>query len=171
MRLGKPALCNECETENRVLELRGQYLWSRCLNCGFEECEWMFTDDPEYLKGLAKEYGITFKEIWEAVKKTVKLPTDVQRTILKQLLVLNPFFTIEYNIKTILWKDDGRSVRLHIRKPEVINIDIIYERGSDTYTVKAWKLKNHGLEAQEIYNMQDIYFDQLDDVIREITRK
>lgn len=96
--------------------------------------------------------------------------TEVQQTLLEQLKGTNRFFIIEYNVKTILTIDNG--LRLHTKNNRtVINIDIIYNNGSDLYIIKAYKVNGLKAECKEIANYEDIFFDQLHELIRSILFK
>jgi len=164
------ATCNECEGV-KTLEVRGKgELWSRCLKCGFEEWEWLHGDDPEYLNLLAERYGVSVAEIKQALKEKIELPTEIQKTIVDQLRRLNPLFIPEYGIKTILWKEDGRSVRLHTRnRGIVINIDIIYKPVPDLYDIEAYRVD--GLDCKRIADVKYVYFFEMHSVIRSILDK
>lgn len=162
--LGKPVICNECGGEV-YLYAQGNELYSRCSRCGFSECEWRFGDNPDYLNYLSERYKISSTEIFNSVKGSV--PTNIQKTIVEQLSMFNPLFLIDYSIKAILWNDDGRSVRFHVRKKrKIINIDVIYDAGSDLYNIKAYKVE--GLDCKEIFNGKGFYFDQLDEIFSSI---
>jgi len=165
------APCLECGG-TKTLEIRGQgEIWSRCLTCGFEECEWIFGDNPDYLQHLAQHYHVTVDDIKKALKPHCKTPTTIQKTIVQQLNASNPFFVGLYNVKALLALEDGRTVRLHTRHKNglVINIDITYDAGADLYNIKAYKI--HGLNTQEIFNQEGFYFDQLDETIHRLLNK
>ena len=165
--IGEPTTCNECKRETRILEARDQGLWVKCLSCGFEEWEWQFSDDPAYLEYLAKRHKTTVKAIWQALKTEV--PTQVQETIVRQLLALNPNFILAYWVKAILWKEDGRSVRLHTKKGgRTVNIDIIYHRIPDVYQIKAYEVNALKAECHEIKDVKDVLVDMLHPVISDI---
>jgi hypothetical protein len=166
------AKCNECGG-TKTLEIKGEgEIWSRCLSCGFQECEWIFGDNPEYLQHLAQEYAITIDDIKQALKPTIKTPTLYQKTIIEQLQTLNPWFMQLYNVKAILPLEDGRTLRLHTRHRGdlVINIDITYDNGADLYNIKADKITEH-LNVQEIFNEKGFYWDQLDETIHKLLNK
>ena len=170
--LGK-AKCNECGG-TKTLEIRGEgEIWSRCLSCGFQEWEWVFGDNPDYLQHLAQTYGVTVDDIKQALKPAIKTPTLYQKTIAEQLQALNPWFQTLYNIKALLALEDGRTLRLHTRNQGglIINIDITYDNGADLYNIKADKIKNNGLDAEEIFNEKGFYADQLDETIHKLLNK
>ena len=168
--IGEPATCYECEQESRVLEVQEEgLLVSKCLSCGYEEREWRFGDDPEYLNGLAETYRTTSEAILKAVREKADLPTDYQKTIARQLQGLNPFFAIQYGVKALVAMSDGRTLRLHTRQSrKIINIDITYDRCLDLYNIKAYRLQNHGLDVKTIFDKQGFFFDQLDETINTI---
>jgi len=63
--IGK-AKCTECGG-TKTLIVRGKGFWSKCLSCGFEEWEWELGDDPDYLRYLAKRYGVTVEDLINAL--------------------------------------------------------------------------------------------------------
>lgn len=175
--LGK-ATCRECKG-TKTLVVKGQGFWSKCLDCGFQEWEWEFGDNPEYLEHLAKEYSVTVEDLKNALKNAIKLPTTRQKTILEQLLTLNPNFYNAYGVKAIIWHDDGRTVRIHTKnKRTIIYIDITYDEGADLYNMKAYKLKNITYKVgdfkvripdiEEIFSLDSLLWGDLDKTIRQI---
>jgi hypothetical protein len=93
--------------------------------------------------------------------------TDIQETLLSQLTNLNPLFTAEYNVKTIIGIDEG--LRLHTKQNKhTVNIDIIYDCGQDLYIIKGYRV--NGVDFSEIATIENVYFDQLHDIIKEIIK-
>lgn len=91
----------------------------------------------------------------------------VQQTLIEQLKVQNPSFLSEFNIKNIVLMDKDR-IRLCCRGKEKVNIDISYNRGSDLYDIKAYRLRNYGLDVKTIYDQDGFFWDQLNEVIKTI---
>ena len=100
---------------------------------------------------------------------TTKL-NEIQKTLIDQLRVLNPFFLLEYNIRTVVIMNET-TLRLHSKASKTINIDIRYNRGSDLYDITAYKLENFGLDVSTIFNEKGIFCDQLDETLRSILKK
>jgi len=94
--------------------------------------------------------------------------TDIQAEILAELTALNPLWIHAYDIEAILNIADGYGIRLHHRSHRIINIDIIYRPVPDAYEIKAYKITNHGLDAEEIANYEDVYFPELEERIKDI---
>ena len=94
----------------------------------------------------------------------------VQETLIQQLQAQNPLFTAEFNISSIVLMDENR-VRLCSRGGEVVNIDIAYNEGSDLYDIKAYRIRNHGLDVKTIYDKTGFYWDQLNEAIKTILKR
>lgn len=99
--------------------------------------------------------------------------TDIQAEILAQLYYLNPLWTYNYNVKKIVGIAEGYGIRLHIRSNRVINIDIIYNATSDLYDVKAFlvSMSKNEIDVKEIAEYSDVFFEDLDTVIKQIINK
>jgi len=89
----------------------------------------------------------------------------VQRTILDQLRALNPFYLADYEIKDIVTIGEN-TVRLCMRGREHVNADITFDRGQDLYNVSAHRLRNHGLDLKKIYEIEGIFWEQLDETLK-----
>ncbi len=102
-----------------------------------------------------------------------KRPVDESRPvdiIAQQLRAINPLYMAEFDVRQLIAIDEN-TLRLHSRgRRGVINVGIHYNRGSDLYDVKAYRLRSAGLEAKEIYSNSGIYVDQLDPVLDAIFR-
>ncbi|MEM3506699.1 MAG: hypothetical protein QXT31_03490 [Candidatus Bathyarchaeia archaeon] len=174
--LGK-AICKECGG-TKTLEIRNkQEIWSKCLSCGFTEWEWMCGDNPEYLKQLAETYGIMENEIRKELKP--KIPTEIQKTMVKQLSALT------YGLNSqMLYMNDGRSLRLHIRKgKKIVNIDVIYDEGADLYNIKAYRLKDRvekfgdeeiiipNIDVETIAEINGVIWEELNEIIHRILKE
>lgn len=94
---------------------------------------------------------------------------QVQKTFIQQLQVQNPNFLSEFHITNIVLMSENR-IRLHHRAKEIVNIDITYNRGSDLYDVKAYCVRNHGLDVQTIFDEEGFFWDQLNTVIKSILK-
>lgn len=76
----------------------------------------------------------------------------------------------EFDVKQLIAMDEN-TLRLHSRgRRGVINVDIHYNRGSDLYDIKAYRLRGAGIDAREIHSGSGIYVDQLDTVLDAIFR-
>lgn len=96
--------------------------------------------------------------------------TETQQTLLDQLKGFNRFFIVEYGIKTILTIDNG--LRLHTKNNgKTVNIDIVYNYGPDLYEIKAYRINSLKAECEQIAGYESVFFDQLDDLIRDILFK
>jgi hypothetical protein len=128
--------------------------WRKVSN---NEVELNFKPDLDETRRIAMERGLS----------------EIQAEILAQLTYLNPLWIYAYDIKMILGIAEGYGVRLCHRSHKTINIDIIYNSGSDAYEVKAYKITRKGLKLneQEIVNYQDVYFPELEETIRRILSK
>ena len=100
------------------------------------------------------------------IKEAVKL-NQVQKTLIQQLQAQNPLFMAEFSITNIVLMSEN-TIRLCSRGREIVNIDITYNRGSDLYDIKAYRLRNHGLEVKTIYDEQGFFWDQLNEAIKTI---
>jgi len=130
--------CNECGG-TRSLVISPEYIESKCLACGFSEREWKYGDNPNYLEHLAETFKVDLDRLRASVKARNKNPTEIQRTLLDQLNALNPWFVTVYNVRAILWLEWGNGIRLHTKHGRgAVNIDIVYNAGSDLYDVKAY---------------------------------
>ena len=94
-------------------------------------------------------------------------PNTVQRTLLEQLQIQNPFFMTEFHVKGLVLMTKNR-IRLCSRGRRKINIDITYNSGTDLYDVKAYLLLNYGLDLTTIYDQTDLFWDQLNTVLKTI---
>jgi len=92
----------------------------------------------------------------------------VQRTILDQLRDLNPFYLAGYGIKNIVTIGEN-TIRLCMRGREHVNADITFDRGQDLYNIVAHRLRNHGLDCKKIYEVEGLFWEQLDETLRLIT--
>jgi len=169
--------CLECGGVKVLVVTQDKYekqglIMSRCLKCGFTEHEWRFGDSYEYLEQLAKIYGVKVEELKEAVKKYSHVPTYIQKTIIGQLQTLNPFFETLYNVKAVIAKEDGRTVRLHTRQPsgKIINIDITYHYAPDLYSLTLYEVKNGDAKVLE-KTEPEIYAQELDETIHKLLNK
>ena len=96
--------------------------------------------------------------------------SEVVKTIGEQLTALNPLFQAEFDVKELIAMNEN-TLRLHSRsKRGIINVDISYNHGSDLYDIKAYRLTNHGLDAETIFNNTDIFAESLDTALDEIFR-
>jgi hypothetical protein len=95
--------------------------------------------------------------------------TDIQAEILAQLYYLNPLWIHEYGVSKIVGAEGGNGIRLHIRKHKIVNIDIIYNEASDLYNVKAYEVIFK--EVREVAVYEEIFFEDLDTIIRQILNK
>ncbi len=169
------SICNECGGTKVLVIKRDLYakqglISSRCLKCGFQEDEWLFGDNPEYLEHLAQTYGVSVEQIKQALKPYCTIPTQIQQTIIQQLKALNPYFERLYGVKAILWRDDGRTVRLHTQNNNItINIDITYHRIPDAYEINAYKIE--GIEAKPLTCIKEVLFPSLDETIHQLLNK
>jgi len=62
--------CGECGgkgTRTLIID-RVRGVFSKCSRCGFWEWEWTYGDSLDYLEYLAKRYGITYKQLIEAIE-------------------------------------------------------------------------------------------------------
>jgi hypothetical protein len=60
-------------------------------------------------------------------------------------------------------------IQLHIRRSgKVINVRILYNRGTDEYDIRAYSVK--GVEVKEIYSGDGIPWENLDTVVGRIAR-
>jgi hypothetical protein len=92
----------------------------------------------------------------------------VQKTLLEQIILQNPFFINEYNITNIIIIDKY-TLRFHSRlNNKITNIDIKYNPVPDLYEIKAYRIKNYGLDEEEIYKNEYVFFTELEPIIREI---
>lgn len=89
---------------------------------------------------------------------------EVQETILKQIKAQEPLFMFIYKVQTVLIVDDS-TIRLCCRTRHKINFEVHYDAGLDLYTVKAWLLRDYGLDLHELLNMTEIQWDQLADLL------
>jgi len=169
--------CLECGGVKVLVVTQDEYekqglIMSRCLKCGFTEHEWRFGDGHEYLEELAKIYGVKVEELKEAVKKYSHVPTYIQKAIIGQLQTLNPFFETLYNVKAVIAREDGRTVRLHTKQPngKIINIDITYHYVPDLYSLTLYEVK--GGQAKVLEKTEpEIYAQELDETIHELLNK
>lgn len=91
----------------------------------------------------------------------------IQRTLLEQLEIQNRYFLTDFHIKHIVpW--DKNTIRICSRGRRKINIDITYNAGTDLYDVKAYLLRNYGLDLTTIYDQEDLFWDQLNTVLKMI---
>jgi hypothetical protein len=103
--------------------------------------------------------------------------TDIQAEILAQLYYLNPLWVYDYRVKQILGIAEGYGIRLHVRTSRVINIDIIidilYDEAKDLYDVKAFlvSMSKNEINIKEIAEYSDVFFEDLDTVIKQIINK
>ena len=117
----------------------------------------MIKVDLDKVRSIAKQRGFT----------------DIQAEILAQLYYLNPLWVYDYGVKQILGIAEGYGVRLHVRTSRVINIDIIYNATSDLYDVKAFlvSMSKNEIDVEEIAEYSDVFFEDLDTVIKQIINK
>jgi hypothetical protein len=117
----------------------------------------VITVDLDKVRTIAKQKGFT----------------DIQAEILAQLYYLNPLWIYDYNIKTVIGIAEGYGIRLHIRTSRVINIDIVYNEAKDLYDVKAFlvRIGENVFDVREIASYTDVFFDDLDTVIKQILNK
>ena len=89
--------------------------------------------------------------------------SSVVQTLLEQLNALNPLWRVEYQIKNVVVdKKRPNWVRLCSRLgQQVINIDISYNEGTDLYDIKAYRLRNYGLDIRTVYDEEGIYAENL----------
>jgi len=97
-------------------------------------------------------------------------PNQVQKTIIQQLQAQNPLFMADFTITDIVLMSEN-TIRLHSRGEEIVNIDITYNCGSDLYDVKAYRLRNHGLDVKLIYDRNGFFWDQLNQAIDSIIER
>ena len=179
--LGK-ARCKECGGV-KTLVVKGSGFWSKCLKCGMEEWEWEHGDNPEYLRELAEEYGVSVQQLWDALKGGVRLPTDIQKTIVAQLEHLNPKWRIQYGVTGVFAHRDGRTVEIRMRyNGKSISTTITYDTGLDLYRVKAERLKLRWetseklnvrmpyIEREPLYEREGVFWDELDEALRLILK-
>jgi hypothetical protein len=95
---------------------------------------------------------------------------ECQRTILEQLNALNRFFMVEFKVETIVLID-AVTVRLCCRTRNKINFDVHHDEGADLYNIKAYLLRNYGLDVTELINVEGIFCDQLGDLLRDAHEK
>jgi hypothetical protein len=116
----------------------------------------VITVDLDKVRTIAKQKGFT----------------DIQAEILAQLYYLNPLWVYDYGVKQILGIAEGYGIRLHVRTSRVINIDIIYNAASDLYDVKAFlvRIGENVFDVREIASYTNIFFEDLDTVIKQILR-
>jgi len=101
-------------------------------------------------------------------RKGKKYDSPIVRTIADQLHALNPQFMDEFGIKQLI-EMDPNTLRLHSRtRRGVVNIDIHYDEGPDTYSITAYKIE--GTDAKQIFKNSDIYVDKFDTVLDAILR-
>ncbi|MEM1577911.1 MAG: hypothetical protein QXM27_02805 [Candidatus Pacearchaeota archaeon] len=119
------------------------------------------------------------KKLIKEIEKNKKLNV-IQKTLLKQIIIQNPFFISEYEIKAII-PLDKYTLRFHSRlQGKIKNIDIKYNPIPDLYEIRAYKLKDRlekigdkiikipNIDEEEIYKNEYVYFDELEKIIREI---
>ena len=95
---------------------------------------------------------------------------QVQKTLIQQLQAQNPLFMAKFCITDIVLMNEN-TIRLHSRGREIVNIDITYNHGSDLYDIKAYRLRNHGLDVKPIYGEQGFFWDQLNQAIKAILKR
>lgn len=96
------------------------------------------------------------KQVTQTIKEQILAGVDGERW--------NFFRAV--GVSKLLDMNDGR-LRLHSARKH-INIDITLDEGSDDYTIKAYKLKNRGLDIEVIKDISGIYCDQLTDIVYSI---
>jgi allophanate hydrolase subunit 1 len=90
--------------------------------------------------------------------------SDTQKAILETLTYFNPIWKDDLGVKEILVKDDN-VIWLHTKNNnKVVNVEIVYDYGSDLYIVKFHKLKGFDVETTEF---EDVYFDELYRLLQE----
>ena len=108
-------------------------------------------------------YNETVRRYREPVQQQ-KVLSQIQATIVNQLKAQNSDFISHWNVKAIFGiNEDGKegiqiSTNNHGR---VVNYQILYNSGSDTYEVKAFKMDPKTLDVQEVYRNDDIHWDNL----------
>lgn len=90
---------------------------------------------------------------------------QVQKTLLEQLKRLNPLYKADFGIENIVIMDDA-TLRFCARNKQKVNIDIHYNSGSDLYDIKAYHIVK--FDAKTIFDTPGIFFDQLNDILRQI---
>ena len=108
-------------------------------------------------------YNETVRRYREPVRQQREV-SQIQATIVNQLKSQNIDFISHWNVKAIFGiNEDGKegiqiSTNNHGR---VVNYQILYNSGSDTYEVKAFKMDPKTLDVQEVYRNDDIHWDNL----------
>jgi allophanate hydrolase subunit 1 len=111
---------------------------------------------------------ISFNKVREKLIKSIESNeklNDIQKDILETLTYSNPLWISDLGVRAILTKGEN-TIRLCTKNNKtVINIDIVYNAGSDLYDVKFYKLKgNFDVETKEF---KDVFFDELYRLLQE----
>ena len=89
----------------------------------------------------------------------------VQATIVAQLHTLDPGFLLHFNVTAIFQiKEDGmEGIQISTRqRGKGINFQVLYNRGSDTYEVRAYAISHQG-QVEKIYESKEAYVEGLID--------
>lgn len=94
--------------------------------------------------------------------------SEINRIIIQQLFIQNPSFLIDYGLKNIIQISE-HSIRLNCKNNgRTINIDIIYDYGTDLYNIDAYEVNGETAECKKIASKTGLFWDMLDKAIKSI---
>ena len=96
-----------------------------------------------------------------------KLPSKIVQKILEQIIFNNKFYRTQYRISNSVAVNENTLWLCHRNGQKKINIDISFNKATDLYDIKAYQIK--GVDVDLIFNKTGFYWDNLTEVIAEIT--
>ena len=123
------------------------------------QAEELLRRDPNYNETVRR-----YREpVSEPVQQQKEL-SQIQATIANQLKALNPDFISHWNVKAIFGINEEGKEGIQVSTNDhgrVVNYQIFYESGQDTYQVKAFKMDPKTFDVQEVYSASGLYGDNL----------
>ncbi|MFI5450406.1 MAG: hypothetical protein ACHQ03_11655 [Candidatus Bathyarchaeia archaeon] len=132
-------------------------------------------EEAEMWKELT-ESGLSDAEAKAAIRESKRVEALMkqglsreQATLIFQIETENPLWRGEYEVRDIL-KDGDYALQINMRGPTAVNVRIVYDPASDTYSIKAYRIHHRSLKVEEIYDGSPLPED-LDDTLRTVVKR